>query len=475
MEKDSTLASHSIESRTENGDLADTKSIEDELDPALNPLNWSTSRKWVNLTLVTAQSILASIGCTLLAVGARDVSKDLHITSPSISALPVAVYVLGLGFGPLYLAPLSEMYGRRNIYLVSFMSFTLLNVGCAFVTNKVGLIVLRFLAGLASSAGPTIGGATIGDLFRRAESGAAQAFYTLGPTLGPPLGGVFGAYIAQRGGWRWEMWALTIGSGILTVLCILFLPETYKPFIHARSLGKRRALAQIGFRRSLTRPIRILVLQPIVTIMSLYMAVVYGIFYLHVVTIPLLFGPVPMYGLFSYQWKDGNDGLAYLGVATGCSIALVICFFTMNGAYRALCNKYQCQKPEFRTPYMQIGVFIIPVGLFIYGWTAEFKLHFGLPLFGACVFASGMLVTFISFQSYMVDAFGDYSASALAAATVMRSIVGAVFCISGQELYKGLGYGWGTSVLGFISCMALPIPYLIWKYGERLRAKPFQL
>jgi MFS family permease len=121
----------------------------DFLDSVQNPHNWTKRRKWINLTLVAVQATLSPICSTLLAVGARQVDDDLHVTSPAVSALPVALFVLGLGLGPLYLAPLSEMFGRRIVYILSFALFSILNVACALVNNEPGLVVLRFLAGLA--------------------------------------------------------------------------------------------------------------------------------------------------------------------------------------------------------------------------------------------------------------------------------------------------------------------------------------
>lgn len=114
-----------------------------------NPHNWTTRRKWVNVGLVAAQATLSPVCSTLLAVGAPEVDREFGVTSSQISSLPVAVFVLGLGLGPLYLAPLSEMFGRRIVYIISFGVFCLLNVGCALVHNEPGLIVLRLFAGLA--------------------------------------------------------------------------------------------------------------------------------------------------------------------------------------------------------------------------------------------------------------------------------------------------------------------------------------
>jgi len=124
-------------------------------------------------------------------------------------------------------------------------------------------------------------------------------------------------------------------------------------------------------------------------------------------------------------------------------------------------------------PFMQLGMIIVPIGLFMYGWSAQAHTHFIVPLLGACVFVFGILMTYICIQTYIVDSFPEYAASALAAGIVLRSIFGAIFSIFGTLLYKSLDYGWGTSILAFLSCAALPLPYLFWRYGERLRGKPF--
>ncbi|KAF7312275.1 MFS domain-containing protein [Mycena indigotica] len=434
---------------------------------------WPRRKKWANLVLISVQGTLSPVCSTFLAVGAHQVNADLDVASPAIGALPVALFVLGLGLGPLYLAPLSEMFGRRIVYIVSFGLFSLFNVGCALVQNETGLILLRLLAGLAGSAGPSLGAGSIGDMFTREQRGGAQAIYGFGPTFGPALGGIIGGYIAERAGWRWLMWTMAIASGVTTILSIAFLQETYVPFLNARAQGKRSAPTTIGFYANLTRPIRMFLFAPIVTAMSLYMAIIYGVLYLHFVTIPLLFGPRAVFGLFTYGWQDGNEGLAYLGAGLGCYVSTIICLFTLNRSYRAMARRYGRHKPEFRMLFMQIGMFFVPVGLFIYGWSAQFHKHWAVTLLGAAIFAFGMLMAYVCIQTYLTDSFVEFAASALAATIVLRSIFGAVFSIVGAKLYQRLGYGWGTSLLAFISVAALPIPALFWVYGPRLRARKF--
>ncbi|EMD32771.1 hypothetical protein CERSUDRAFT_68483 [Gelatoporia subvermispora B] len=445
-----------------------------ELPLEYNPRHWSTGRKWVNVGLIAIQDTFSPISSTLLAVGQGDIDAELSVGNPRLTAMPVAMFVLGLGLGPLYLAPLSEMFGRRIVYNINTALCTLATVGCALVHNDAGLIVLRLIAGLTGAAGPGLGGGTIGDMFAAEDRGGAQAVYALGVTLGPVIGGIMGGYITEHLGWRWSMWICAIVGGITTVACVLLFRETYAPYLLARLRGQRYAPTSTGsFTHAITRPLRMLFFAPIATVMSLYMAIVYGMLYLQIVTIPLLFGPTPLYGLFTYGWTNGNDGLAYLSVGAGVLLSFITSILTLNRSYRALCKRYGEEKPEYRMPYMQVGMLIAPAGMFMYGWAAQAREHWIVPLIGGAIFIYGGLISFTCIQVYIVDAFGKYAASGLAGAILLRSVGAALFCIFGANLYQSLGYGWGSSVVALICVGALPIPTILWIYGERLRAHPF--
>ena len=75
-------------------------------------------------------------------------------------------------------------------------------------------------------------------------------------------------------------------------------------------------------------------------------------------------------------------------------------------------------------------------------------------------------------QTYLVDAFTLHAASALAANTVLRSLVGALLPLAGQKMYDTLGLGWGNSLLAFIAVAMCPIPWIFYRYGERIRKSP---
>ena len=229
--------------------------------------------------------MLSPITSTILAVGSLDIAQDFHLSSIYTPNLPVGMYVLGLGVGPLCLAPLSELHGRRIVYLVSFFLFTITNVGCALAPNITALSILRLLSGICGSVGPALGGASIGDMFLRKDRGKAQALYALGPTAGPIIGPLVGAFVVNRThNWRWLMRIMVIASGVTVGISTLLLRETYAPFLlrqkarrlqeagNGRIHGEQNVAASAVFGKAILRPFHLLFFSPICTLMSLYMA-----------------------------------------------------------------------------------------------------------------------------------------------------------------------------------------------------------
>lgn len=113
--------------------------------------------------------------------------------------------------------------------------------------------------------------------------------------------------------------------------------------------------------------------------------------------------------------------------------------------------------------------FLVPAGLFWYGWTLERNTFLVVPLVGLGVFGFGMMGIFQPVQIYVVNSFDKQAASAMAAATVLRSLVGSLLPLGGQKMYDALGMGWGNSLLAFIAMGLLPVPFLMIKYGARMR------
>jgi hypothetical protein len=75
----------------------------------------------------------------------------------------------------------------------------------------------------------------------------------------------------------------------------------------------------------------------------------------------------------------------------------------------------------------------------------------------------------ICIQTYLIDTFTLHAASAMAANTLLRSILGGLLPLAGLQMYDALGLGWGNSLIGFVAFAMLPIPVAFYFYGEKIR------
>lgn len=221
-------------------------------------------------------------------------------------------------------------------------------------------------------------------------------------------------------------------------------------------------------RGALIRPFRLLLTQPIVQVLALFMAYVYGIMYLVLSTFPSLWTS-PKY----YSESIGIGGLNYISLGLGFWLGSQICAPLNDRIYRRLKTRNKgVGRPEFRVPLLFVGAFFLPVGLFIYGWTAQTHCHWIAPNVGAVLFGMGTIIAFQCIQTYMVDTYTRFAASALAAGSFLRSLAGFGFPLFAPYMYNALHYGWGNSLLAFIAlAIGFPVPVFLWKFGKTLRKK----
>lgn len=111
------------------------------------------------------------------------------------------------------------------------------------------------------------------------------------------------------------------------------------------------------------------------------------------------------------------------------------------------------------------------MSLFWLGWTARGNIHWIVPVLSGLLFGLGYQAIFISLLTYVTDGYKIYSASALAASTIMRSLLGALLPLAADPLYTGLGVGWATSLIGFVSLACVPIPFVFIYAGPWMRAR----
>ncbi|KAF2267674.1 MFS general substrate transporter [Lojkania enalia] len=420
-----------------------------------NPINWSEKKKIASIRIVSILAFLSLLGSTITSPAGVDIMATFNSTNQTIETLVTSLYLLGYVFGPLVLAPLSELYGRTIVYNVCNFSFLIWSVACALAYNLSALIIFRLLAGLAGSAPMTIAAGTIADMVPLEKRGLAMMGWIMGPVLGPTIGPLGEIQLNA------ESYTYTILEnktkrlqkeiGNLDLLSALDNGKQPKEF----------------FRVSIVRPVQMLLFSPIVLLLSLYMATMYGYQYLIFTTFPRVFQG-------QYDFTKSSVGLVYLGIGVGFLVALVFSGMISDQLVKYLTKRNGgIAKPKYRLPLLFAGALLAPIGLLLYGWTVENKVHWIVPIIGSAFLGAASFTVIMPALAYLIDAYTIYAASATAAAIVSCSLLGAPLPLAGNSMYDALGVGWGTSLLGFIAVVFAPVPLVFWKYGERVRNSRF--
>ena len=371
-----------------------------------NPMNWGAGRKWGTIAILGFITFITPLASSFFAPAVPLVMKDFNNDNELLAEFVVSIYILGFAFGPLIIAPLSEIYGRAPLYISCNILFVVFSVACGLSKNMGTLVAFRFLLGCAGASPLTLGGGTIADMIPQEKRGASMAIWAMGPLVGPVIGPVCGGYLSQAKGWRWIYWVLAIVSGAASTVALVLLKETYPPVILARKAARLRK--ETGnealrskldngtshnecFKLAIFRPMKMLILSPIVASLCWYMAVAYGLLYLLFTTYTFVFEDV-------YHFSTGTVGLTYIGTGVGMLLGLTILGTATD---RVLKNRKAAgkeMKPEHRMPlYLTVPAGIcLPAGLFIYGWTTDKHVHWIVPLIGTAIIGFAMLSIFVS-------------------------------------------------------------------------------
>jgi len=237
--------------------------------------------------------------------------SDFHVSDGTYSTLLVSIWEIGEGLGPLIIGPLSEeRYGRLRVYHIANALFVLCSIANALSQNIGMVVTWRLMSGL-TVASITIGPGIVSDMFVQEERGVAVAALETGSLIAPLIAPVIGSYLAEKAGWRWTFWLVAIAAGIVALISFLTMKESNRHMLSRQQGGEIIKPMQNEQKKSelltlsLLRPLKLLVLSPILLTTSLYTAVVYGYFYLIVTTMTEAFESV-------YKFSDGNIGLIYL-------------------------------------------------------------------------------------------------------------------------------------------------------------------
>ena len=251
--------------------------------------------------VVAFTCFVVAFNSSVITANLEGVSARFHV-SEEVSLLTITVFVIGFGVGPLVFAPMSELFGRKPVYVITLGIAVIFIIPCAVAQNIGTLIVCRLIDGIAFSAPMTLVGGTLADLWKSEERGVPMAVFSAAPFMGPAIGPLVGGYLGTLG-WRWLYYIQLILSGLAWGLITLTVPETYAPTLltrRAREMRKETGDSKYvtekeldprpfgeRLRIYLIRPLQLLFLEPIVLFITIYMSVLYGLLYMFFVAYPI--------------------------------------------------------------------------------------------------------------------------------------------------------------------------------------------
>ncbi|ORY69294.1 major facilitator superfamily domain-containing protein [Leucosporidium creatinivorum] len=435
----------------------------------------SKFKKWVIVLIISSAAFCITCCSSMIALSYPDTRAELGM-SQEVATLGLSLYVLGMGFFPLLLGPLSEFYGRRPIYNISFLLFVVWNFPVAFAHNTETWLIGRFFAGSCGAAFLSVAGGSVSDIFAPAEIGAPMGVYTASPFLGPVGGPIISGFINQHLDWRWTWWVTIIWAAVELVLLFFLVPETYLP---AKLLRKAKKLRKAGrtdvkapmeldersvprvIATSCTRPFEILATEPMALALCIWTAILLGILYMSFSAWGIVYGA---YG-FSTQLK----GLSFLGLGIG--VILGACGHPIWAYYyRRVAEKTgERPPPEEHLRKGLVGAVLCPVSLFWFAFTTYTSVHWSVSEVASVFFGIGCIWSFQATFTYLVDAFRPVAASAMAANSAMRSSFAAGFPLFTSQMFARLGTQWALALCGFLTLAMVPFPFLFFKYGARYR------
>lgn len=444
-------------------------------------MNWSMGKKFLVTFLICFLTFSVYIGSAIYSAGTVEITQVFGVSQVA-ATLGLTLFVAGYGLGPMIFAPMSEIpqIGRNPVYIGTLVVFVFFQFGVIYAKNFGMLLAFRFLTGFFGSPVLATGGASLGDMYKPSKRAYAIGIWGIAAICGPVLGPLIGGFAAQHKGWQWPIWELLWLSGFALIVMVLFLPETSSANIlyrRTRRLRKRTGREDLKCEpelqgeqmtgkdiamMTLVRPFSLNFTEPILFLLNLYIALIYGLLYVWFESFAIVFEGI-------YGFNLGEEGLSFVGILVGAFVVIPPFFLYLWYIQEPQFNENGELKPEKRLPPAFVGAFCIPICMFWFGWTSRASVHWIVPIIGSSFFTLGAFLLFNSVLNYLGDAYPEYAASVYAGNDFMRSSFGAGFPLFASAMYNNLGVGWASSLLGFLSIAFIPIPFVLYIYGEKIR------
>ncbi|KAH7920530.1 MFS general substrate transporter [Leucogyrophana mollusca] len=442
-----------------------------------DPVNFSHFRKWTITITACAFTGIVAAASSSFTMGFDTMMRDLSCTEFQ-ATVGLSLYTIGFGVVPLVTSSFSEEFGRHRLYIVCSFVFMLSEVAVALAQNIQTVIIARALGGGFGSTGATLVGGTIADIWRPQQRGLPMSMYALAAVSSTGLGPVIAGWIDAnpRLGWRWIQWVHVIFTAAYFVAVLVFMKETRSSIILSRIArkvrkdtgdGRYRARAEDEKRSlstmiyiSCTRPLRLLLTEPTVQSFSLWVGFTWGVLFCLVESVSPELQSI-------YGFGVGETGSAFAALTLGSILG-----FIANMYQETLYQKYHARKGQEARLYLACAAAILlPTGMYIYAWTASPNVPWIAPLIGLTIFMFSAYVIYQVVFIYLADCYGPFASSALAGQSLFRNLLATAFPLFTQQMFARLTYRWANTMFAIIATAMIPIPYVLFLYGSKIRAR----
>ncbi|KAI1383671.1 MFS general substrate transporter [Hypoxylon trugodes] len=421
-------------------------------------------------------------------------SDGLGVTVAQIN-LTLTTYMIFQALAPTFFGDFADVAGRRPAFIIAFTIYLGANIGLALQRDYAALLILRMLQSGGSSGTLALVYAVVADIATTSERGKYMGIVGAGLTIGPAVGPIIGGLLSQYLGWPSIFWFLCIVSIVWMVPYILAVPETGRKVVGNGSIPPRgwnmTLLDYLRFRRQarnrpsshtqqklrFPNPFHTLAVigNKDMAMVLFYNATLYIGFMLITSTLSSQFAEI-------YHYNEIQLGLCYLPIGGATTISSICMGYMIDWNYRRIAKKlgvnidkkrgnelkgFPIERARLQLVYPL--VFIGTAAYIGYGWSLYYETHIAVPL--VLSFFIGLCVTgpFQIINVLIVDLYPSAPATATAANNLCRCLSGAVATAVIQYIIDAWGRGWAFTFIALIFTVFSPALWVIQKYGPKWR------
>ncbi|KAI1452760.1 MFS general substrate transporter [Annulohypoxylon moriforme] len=455
---------------------------------------FSPSMRWWIVFMNTISAFLSPITANIYFPAIPALSQDLGVSVAKIN-LTLTTYMIFQGLAPTFTGDFADIAGRRPAFIIACTIYLGANIGLALQRNYVALLVLRMVQSAGSSGTIALVYGVVADIAPSSERGKFMGIVGAGITIGPALGPIIGGLLSQYLGWAAIFWFLCILAVCWMIPYILAVPETGRKVVGNGSIPPQgwnmTLIDYIRFRRQpVNRPSnyvrqKLRFPNPLNTLAVLgnkdmalvlgYNACLYMGFNLITATLASQFADI-------YHYNDIQLGLCFLPLGGATMITSISSGYILDWNFRRIAKKLgvriegkrgnELKGFPIEKARLQIAYPLIIIGVLVsigYGWALHYETHVVVPLVLSFFIGVGVTGPFQIINVLIVDLYPQAPATATAANNLCRCLSGAVATAVIQYILDAWGRGWTYTFIAFIYGFFFPALWVIQKHGPKWR------